>query len=110
MSGVADVFSFIGDLFLVVGGAFLFLGALGLLRMPDVFNRIQAGTKAATLGALSLLVGVGFQHPEWAGKLALIALFVLITTPVGSSAIARAALLTGLRPWRKAHGEAEEKP
>ena len=49
----------IADLFLILGAAFALLGALGLLRMPDVYNRIQAGTKAVTLGALSFLIGVG---------------------------------------------------
>ena len=60
---------------------FCFLGALGLLRMPDVYNRIQAGTKAVTLGSLSLLLGVGLHHPEWWAKLLVIALFILLTNP-----------------------------
>ncbi|MBP8283687.1 MAG: monovalent cation/H(+) antiporter subunit G, partial [Chromatiaceae bacterium] len=42
----------LGGLLLVAGAAFLLLGGLGLVRMPDVFNRIQAGTKATTLGTL----------------------------------------------------------
>ncbi len=96
----------IGDLFLVLGGLFLFLGALGIVRMPDVFNRLQAGTKAATLGALGIITGVFFHHPEWWAKLMIIALFVLITSPVGSSTIARAALSAGIRPWRE-RGEDE---
>ncbi len=96
----------IGDLFLVLGGLFLFLGALGIVRMPDVFNRLQAGTKAATLGALGIIAGVFFHHPGWWAKLMIIALFVLITSPVGSSTIARAALSAGIRPWRE-RGEDE---
>jgi multicomponent Na+:H+ antiporter subunit G len=88
-----------GDIFLIIGGAFLFLGALGLVRMPDVFNRIQAGTKAATLGVLCTLAGVFFHHPGWWAKLILIGLFIMITSPVGSSTIARAALSMGIRPW-----------
>ncbi len=98
----------IGDVFLAVGGLFLFLAALGLLRMPDVFNRIQAGTKAATLGALSLILGVAFQHPDWWPKLLILAVFVMITSPVGSSTIARAALMAGIRPWRRVARKEEE--
>lgn len=90
----------IADLFLLLGAAFLLLGAVGLLRMPDVYGRIQAGTKAVTLGALSLLVGVGFLHPEWWAKLLCIGGFILFTNPVGSSTIARALYLAGVRPWQ----------
>jgi multicomponent Na+:H+ antiporter subunit G len=90
----------IGDLFLLVGAAFSFLGALGLIRMPDVFNRIQTGTKAVTLGALCFLAGIGFLHPQWWTKLVIIGGFILVTSPVSSSALARALLLAGVRPWR----------
>ncbi len=91
---------YIGDIFLLIGGLFAFLGALGLLRMPDVYNRIQAGTKAVTLGALSFLIGIGLVHPEWWTKLLCIGGFILVTNPVGSSTIARALYLAGVRPWQ----------
>jgi len=94
----------IADLFLLLGAAFLLLGAVGLLRMPDVYGRIQAGTKAVTLGALSLLVGIGFLHPEWWAKLVCIGGFILFTNPVGSSTIARALYLAGVRPWQAPDG------
>ena len=89
----------LGNVFLLIGTTFLFLGALGLVRMPDVYNRIQAGTKATTLGSLALIMGVAFHHPAWIPKLILIALFILLTSPVASSTIARAAHLVGLRPF-----------
>lgn len=90
----------IGSLFLILGAFFCFLGALGLMRMPDVYNRIQTGTKAVTLGTLSVLVGVGFFHPAWWPKLVAIAGLLLLTNPVGSSTIARALYRAGVRPWR----------
>lgn len=90
----------LADLFLLVGAGFIFLGALGLYRMPDVYNRIQAGTKAVTLGSLCLLLGLALLVPGWWAKLLLIALFVLLTNPIGSSTIARALLLSGVRPWQ----------
>jgi multicomponent Na+:H+ antiporter subunit G len=89
----------IADFWLLLGGMFCLLGALGLLRMPDVYNRIQAGTKAGTLGALSFLIGVGFLYPDWWPKLLAIAGFILFTNPVGSATIARALYLSGVRPW-----------
>ncbi|MBT4260930.1 MAG: monovalent cation/H(+) antiporter subunit G [Thiotrichales bacterium] len=80
----------IADLMLLIGSAFIFLGALGLLRMPDFYSRIQAGTKAVTLGAVALLIGVALHQPLWSSKLLLIALFILMTNPIGSSTLARA--------------------
>ena len=89
----------LADIFLVIGSAFMAIGSLGLLRMPDVYNRLQAGTKAATLGAMALLLGIGLHYPDWWPKLLVIAGFVLFTNPVGSSTIARAARVTGIKPW-----------
>jgi multicomponent Na+:H+ antiporter subunit G len=89
-----------GSLMILVGALFCFLGALGLIRMPDVYNRIQTGTKAVTLGVLFTLLGVGFLHPDWWPKLVAIGGFLLMTNPVGSSVIARALYKAGVKPWR----------
>jgi multicomponent Na+:H+ antiporter subunit G len=91
----------LADILLLLGATFTLLGALGLVRMPDVYNRIQAGTKAVTLGALSLILGIGLLYPEWWSKLLIIALMILVTNPLGSSTIARALLMTGIEPWKK---------
>lgn len=99
----------LADLFLLLGAVFMFLGAVGLIRMPDVYNRLQAGTKAVTLGALSILIGVGLQHPAWWSVLLMIAVLVLFTNPVGSASIARAALLAGVRPWRATDRDGPEQ-
>ena len=56
----------IGSIVILGGAFFLFSAGLGLLRMPDVFTRIQAGTKASTLGNILILVGLGIYHPDWA--------------------------------------------
>jgi multicomponent Na+:H+ antiporter subunit G len=89
-----------GDLCLLLGAVFSCLGALGLIRMPDVYNRLQAGTKAVTLGTMAILVGIGLHQPAWWSNLLMIALLILFTNPVSAAAIARASLLAGLRPWR----------
>jgi multicomponent Na+:H+ antiporter subunit G len=91
----------LADLLLLIGASFTLLGALGLVRMPDVYNRIQAGTKAVTLGALSLLLGIGLIYPQWWSKLLVIAILILVTNPIGSSTIARALLMAGVKPWKK---------
>ncbi len=83
----------IGSLFILAGAVFLFSAGLGLLRMPDAFTRIQAGTKATTLGNALVLTGLAFYHPGWSFKLALAVYFVLMTNPISSHALSRAAYL-----------------
>jgi multicomponent Na+:H+ antiporter subunit G len=85
-----------GEVVAVVGAAFLFLGALGVHRMPDLYNRMQAGTKATTLGNILTLAGLGIMRPDWLPKILLIALFVLLTNPISSHALARAAHRDGV--------------
>jgi len=85
------------DILLLIGAAFALLGALGILRMPDVYNRIQAGTKAVTLGALAFLIGVVCWSPA-GGQAGLHRGFVLFTSPVSSSTIARALYISGSDP------------
>ena len=80
-----------GQIISLAGALFLFLAALGVIRMPDVYNRMQAGTKATTLGTLLVLVGQACIHPQWTGKLLLLALFILLTNPISSHTLARAA-------------------
>ncbi len=81
----------IGSVLVLLGAIFHFSAGLGMLRMPDAFTRIQAGTKASTLGNILVLVGLGFYHPDWSLKLLIVAYFVLMTNPVSSHALARAA-------------------
>ncbi len=81
----------IGSLLVLAGAVFHFSAGLGLLRMPDAYTRIQAGTKASTLGNMLVLVGLAFYHPGWAFKLLVVAYFVLMTNPISSHALARAA-------------------
>jgi multicomponent Na+:H+ antiporter subunit G len=88
MGSMLDIF---GGILLIAGSAFLLFGGLGLVRMPDVFNRIQAGTKATTLGTLLTLAGAACLQPAWALKLLLIGLFILFTNPISSQVLARAA-------------------
>ncbi len=92
---------FIADIVLLLGAIFCFLGALGLIRMPDIYNRIQAGTKAATLGSIAIIFGVGLLYPEWWSKLLCIIGFLLFTSPVSSSVLSRAVYLSGIKPWSK---------
>ena len=91
-----EILQLIGAIITLIGAMFLFLGSLGLLRMPDVYNRIQAGTKASTLGTILSLLGVGIIMPMWYGKIIILIVFVLLTNPVSSHVLARAAHFIGI--------------
>src|SRR5688500_11982052 len=86
----------------VAGSAFALLAAVGVLRMPDLFTRMQASTKAATLGLGCLLAGLALCLPELSVviRAATIAGFVMLTSPVAAHVIARAAYLTGVPLWK----------
>lgn len=86
----------IGSILVLLGAVFLFSAGLGMLRMPDAFTRIQAGTKASTLGNMLVLAGIAVYHPGWTLKLVIIIYFVLLTNPISSHALARAAHAIGI--------------
>jgi len=86
----------IGIIITGIGTIFLFLGSLGVLRFPDVYNRLQAGTKCTTLGAFLTILGVGITQPYWLPKTLVIALFILITNPISNHALGRASRKSGI--------------
>ena len=81
----------IGSILVLFGAVFHFSAGLGMLRLPDVYTRMQAGTKASTLGNTLVLAGLAFYNPGWTLKLLIVIYFVLMTNPVSSHALARAA-------------------
>lgn len=86
----------------LAGSAFALLAAVGVLRMPDVFTRMQASTKASTLGLACLLIGTAVQMGDFASviRAASIGAFVLLTTPVSGLVIARASYFAGVPLWK----------
>jgi multicomponent Na+:H+ antiporter subunit G len=99
MSSIIDL---IGLIFISLGLAFDFFGCLGLVRLPDVYNRLQAATKCVTIGTCSILFGtflvVGFSA---AGLKALLCIvFLVLTSPVAAHAIARGAHRAGVKLWK----------
>jgi multicomponent Na+:H+ antiporter subunit G len=87
---------------LLAGATLALLAGVGVLRMPDVFTRMQASTKASTLGLGCLLVALAIRHPESAivVRAAALAAFMMLTTAVAAHAIARAAARSGVGLWK----------
>ena len=87
---------------LALGVAVSLSGAVGVVRMPDVYLRIQASTKAVTLGALpvllALVIGEG-PLTSYGGRALLVALLLLVMSPLASHALDRAAYRTGVPMW-----------
>ena len=92
-----ELLPIVGGVVSLMGALFLLLGAVGVLRMPDSYNRIQAGTKATTLGTLLFLLGIGIANPVWFPKLVVLILFILFTNPVSSHVLARSAHSIGIK-------------
>ena len=93
----------IGYGFIVVGLLFDVLGCVGLVRLPDVYNRLQASTKCVTLGTCGIMFGVflikGFSP---AGvKALMVMVFLFLTSPTAAHALARAAYKSGIKLWHK---------
>jgi multicomponent Na+:H+ antiporter subunit G len=87
-------------LLLTTGGLFVLVGGIGALRMPDLYTRIHAASVTDSLGALLVISGIMVQAGLSLAtiKLAAILLFLLLTSPTSSNALASAALLAGTRP------------
>ena len=88
-----------------IGLFFTVSGTVGIIRMPDVYSRIQCSSKTVTMGALPVLVAlVVAEGPisTYGSRALLVAVLLLIVNPAASHAIARAAYKSGVPMWRGA--------
>jgi len=94
------LFDIISWLLLSAGGVFVLVGGIGALRMPNLYTRMHAASVTDTMGAALVLLGVMVQAGLTLAtiKLAAILLFLMITSPTASYALANAALLAGIKP------------
>ena len=107
MSAILDVASWV---LLLAGGLFVFIGGVGALRMPNFYTRIHAASLTDSMGSILIIVGIMLQA-GWSLatiKLITILLFLLLTSPTSSNALASAALLAGTRPIAEAKQEPGE--
>ena len=99
-----DVLSWI---LLVLGGGFVFVGGVGALRLPNFYTRIHAASLTDTMGTVLILAGIMLQAGLTLATIKLIAIlvFLLLTGPTATYALANAALLSGLKPDARHTGE-----
>jgi multicomponent Na+:H+ antiporter subunit G len=89
--------------FMLVGAIFTFIAALGVVRLPDLFMRMHANTKSATLGVGFIMLGaaVYFSDITVTTRALAVILFLMITAPISSHLLARAAYFSGIPLWEK---------
>ncbi len=97
MTIIIDILSAV---FLAGGAFFCLVGGIGLVRMPDFYTRMHGASVTETLGAGFMLIGLMLQAGLTlvAVKLAMIGLLILFASPTATHALAKAALLSGLKP------------
>ena len=107
MTALLDTLSWV---LLSLGGLSVLIGGIGALRMPDLYTRMHAASVTDSLGAILVLVGIMLQAglSQATIKLIVILMFLLLTSPTSSNALASAALLAGTRPFAEAAQDAEE--
>lgn len=90
----------IGAGFCLLGGFLAIIGAVGVLRFPDFYSRAHAASVTDTGAVISLLVGMALLSPHWLVlvKLLAVAIFLFLTSPTATHAIANAAHTAGLEP------------
>ena len=106
MAVFVDVLSWV---LLTTGGISVLTGGIGALRMPELYTRMHAASVTDSLGAILVLTGLMLQAGLSLAtiKLAAILLFLLLTSPTASNALASAALLAGTQPEAEMPPDAE---
>ncbi len=85
------ILEYVGMVFIFIGSIFYVISSLGLIRMPDIYNRMQAATKTATLASLGVMIGVGLFDQQYLLKTITITGFLFFTNPISAHALMRAA-------------------
>jgi len=101
------IVEFASGIFLVAGSFFCVVGGIGLIRMPDFYTRMHAASIPETLGAGLILLGLLIQAgPTLIGaKLVMVGALIFFTSPAATHALAKAALVRGLKPLLSLQGD-----
>ncbi|MBU0680641.1 MAG: monovalent cation/H(+) antiporter subunit G [Proteobacteria bacterium] len=93
----------VGTFFVILGIPFFLSGTIGLLRLPDIYTRLHALTKADNVGLGFIILGLAIQATSWfeVAKLFLIWFLVLLASATSCHLVADAALRHNIKPWTK---------
>ena len=101
----------VGIAAVIAGAFFMLVGSIGLIRLPDFYSRNHATGKSDTLGIMLVISGMilieGFTLNS--AKLLFILIFVFLTNPTGTHALANAAFQSGLKPWFKKRNRGKDE-
>lgn len=87
-------------LFATIGVGFMCISAVGIVRLPDVYARMHAAGKAATLGVSCVLIAVGMFYPDYLLRMVLLIVLFFVTGPIATTTMARAAYRTSTQERR----------
>ncbi|SFV35973.1 multicomponent Na+:H+ antiporter subunit G [Devosia crocina] len=102
---IVDLALYLGGVLLVFGALFCLLAAVGVIRLPDLYTRMHAASKAGAVGGGLILLAVAVTCFDTGVFLRAIVgiLFLLLTTPISAHLLARASYLTGYKPSESTH-------
>ncbi len=98
---IGDIATIIASLLILAGSAFAAVAALGLLRLPDLYTRMHAASKAGSVGSAMMLIALALMSTDLAEILRALAAvgFFLLTAPIGAHLLAKAAYAVGYGLW-----------
>lgn len=107
MTLVIDLLSWI---LLSIGGVFILIGGIGVIRLPELYTRMHAASLTDSIGTILILVGIMLQSGISLATIKLMAIlvFMLLTGPTATYALANAALMSGIRPVDSASAVKED--
>lgn len=96
-----NLIDWIVDLLVLAGATLGAIAAIGIVRLPDLYTRMQSATKAGTLGVACVILAAGIdsREPVVLAEAVLVIVFLFVTSPVASHLIGRAAYSIGVPKW-----------
>ncbi|MCB1449596.1 MAG: monovalent cation/H(+) antiporter subunit G [Nitratireductor sp.] len=97
------VATFLAGILIIVGSFFALTAALGLVRLPDVYSRMHAASKAGTMGSGLMMIALALVADDLATVTRAVAgvVFFLLTAPIAAHLLAKAAYSVGYKLWEK---------
>ncbi|MCZ4271180.1 monovalent cation/H(+) antiporter subunit G [Maritalea porphyrae] len=108
---LVDILAYVAGALLIVGAFFSLAAAIGILRLPDLYTRMHAASKAGTLGSGLALIAIAVFAMDGSVSMRALAGFVffLLTAPISAHLLAKAAYAAGYRPLDEMHVNDLEK-